>query len=385
MADLTTTLLPGLTLKHPVLPCPGPNVAGASEAIAAVQGGASAAVLQTVTKSPAAATTDTRRAAYGKDGAWHRSPLSSVPFATWLDQEFAPALEAARASGVPCIPSVSDSPEAVLAMGERLAALGADALVLDTHWMDRAAILPALRGMAGLSVPVIVKLSPHHGEDLADLAAELEPWAAAYLLIGSFGPVLAVDGEQPDLSPGLGFLSGAPIRPIAQRFVFEVARRVSRPIIAAGGIASGQDAVTALMAGATAMMVSTAAIAGGPATYGRIAREMAEWLDRHGYRSAADVRGAYIRKWGGGQRVVVEKEEAPQLLAEACIKCTFCETVCFYDAITAPVKTLPTIRTDPCFECGLCVSACPTGALRFRPRETVTRFGQEGEGERWPN
>ena len=42
---------------------------------------------------------------------------------------------------------------------------------------------------------------------------------------------------------------------------------------------------------------------------------------------------------GHGQRVVIAKEESPQLNAAACIKCTFCEAVCFYDAIKAPPRT----------------------------------------------
>jgi dihydroorotate dehydrogenase (NAD+) catalytic subunit len=372
-------MLGGLSLAHPVLPGPGPHVAGAAEAIKALRGGAAAMVIQTVTLQPAEAASNMRRAAHGKDGLWHMDPCSPLPFDRWVEQEFAPALQAAREAGVPAIASVGYAPDEVAVMGVRLAAMGADALLLDTSRTERAAIQPALQALAGLSLPVLVKLGPHHGEDLADLAAELEPWAAAFCLIGAFGPVLALDADRPGDSPGLGFLSGAPIRPVAQRFVFDVARRVKRPVIAAGGIATGLDAVTAMLLGASAVMVSTAALAGGPGTYGCIAGEVNDWLDGHGYGDSGEIRGAYIRKYGGGQRVVVEKEEAPQLVAEACIKCTFCETVCFYDAITAPAKTLPTIQEAPCFECGLCVSACPTGALQFRPRDEVTRSGG-GEG-----
>jgi Na+-translocating ferredoxin:NAD+ oxidoreductase RNF subunit RnfB len=119
-------------------------------------------------------------------------------------------------------------------------------------------------------------------------------------------------------------------------------------------------------------MVGTAAALRGPAVYGQIAAELDGWLEAHGHRHTGAIHRAYIKKYGGGQRVVTEKEEAPELLPEACIKCTFCETVCFYDAITAPPKTLPTITAEPCFQCGLCVSACPTDALRFAPRDAVT-------------
>jgi len=374
MADLTT-IIKGMRLQHPVLPGPGPNVAGAAEAIAAVRGGASALIMQTVTLLPGDRA-DARRAPYGKDGALHHQPCTAVPFDEWMAREFVPAVAFAREAGVPVIASLGYAPEEVRAMAARVAAAGADAIFYDTQYADRSDILPALRALkATVPLPVIVRLSPHHGEDLPDLAVALEPFADGFCLIGAFGPDLLIDVETgAGAIGGVGFLSGAPIRPIAQRFVFETVRKVSKPVIAAGGVCSGADAVEFLMLGAAAVMVSTQALAKGPGAYGSIAKELGAWLDSHGHARIGEISRAYVRKYGHGQRVVIEKEEYPQLHADVCIKCTFCETVCFYDAIKAPPKTLPTISPDPCFECGLCVSACPTDALSFRRRDEVTRI-----------
>jgi Na+-translocating ferredoxin:NAD+ oxidoreductase RNF subunit RnfB len=290
-----------------------------------------------------------------------------------VETEFKAATAMARAGGVPCIAAIGYGHDPVVRMGRRLAAAGADALIYDPTHAERWEIGPALASLKALvDVPLILALGPHHGEDIPELAGRLEPFADAFALIGAFGPVLSLDAEAPDRSPGVGFLSGAPIRPVMQRFVFETARRIKKPVIAAGGIATGADAAEALMLGASAVMVGTAAALRGPAVYGQIAAELDGWLEAHGHRHTGAIQRAYIKKYGGGQRVVTEKEEAPELLPEACIKCTFCETVCFYDAITAPPKTLPTITAEPCFQCGLCVSACPTDALRFAPRDAVT-------------
>lgn len=374
MADLRT-IIKGLELRHPILPGPGPGVAGADEARAALSGGAAAVVLQTVTVSPFG---DATRAPYGKDGALHHDSPTSVPFGRWLERDFAPALAAARTAGVPCIPSIGYRPADVALMGHTLADAGADALIYDTAHAERGEIAEALSRVPS-GIPVFVKLGPQHGEDLADLAATLEPLVAGFITIGALGPVLAVDSENPAGSFGIGFLSGAPVRPITQRFVFELARRVRKPVIAAGGITSGADAIECLMLGASAVMVSTAAVQQGPGVYGSIVDQLSTWLDAHGHRHVGEIYRQYIRKYGHGQRVVLEKEECPELLPDACIKCTFCETVCFYDAIKAPPKTLPTITYDPCFQCGLCVSACPTDALTFRPRDQVTLLAG-GEG-----
>lgn len=381
MADLKT-IIKGIALAHPVLPGPGPNVATAAAAIAAVQGGAAALVLQTVTMAPGDRA-EPSRAVYGKDGLLHRQPCSPLPFNEWMATEFPLALHAAREAGVPLIPSVGYRPEEVREMGARLAAAGADALFLDTHWGERTEILPALRALkATVPTPVIVRLSPHHGEDLPALAGALEPFADAFCLIGSFGPDLLIDVETGKAAIGaplgIGYLSGAPIRPIAQRFLFETARRISKPVIAAGGALTGRDAAEFLMLGAAAVMVSTGALLKGPTIYGEMAASLSRWLDEAGYAHVGEISRAYLRKYGHGQRVVTEKEECPQLLAAQCIKCTFCETVCFYDAIKAPPKTLPTIDEEPCFECGLCVSACPTGALTFRRRDEVTLIPAAG-------
>lgn len=373
-------ILKGLICPHLVLPGPGANVGGAAAAEAAVRGGAAALVLQTVTMNPGpSAHADPVRAPYGKDGAFHRLPCSQVPFDAWFPTEFTAAQAIARAAGVPCIPAIGYTRDDVTGMGRRLAAAGADALIFDTAHTLTAEIGPALASLKALvEVPIILLVGPHHGEDLPDLCARLEPFADAFALIGAFGPVLQIDAEAPGSSPGLGFLAGAPIRPVMQRFLFETARKVSRPIIAYGGITTGADVAEALMLGAAAVMVTTAAAAGGPEAYGRIAVEFDQWLDAHGHAHYAEIARAYLRKYGKGQRVITEKEEAPVLIAEACIKCTFCETVCYYDAIVAPPKTLPTVASELCFQCGLCVSACPTDALRFRPRDEVTLLA-EGE------
>ncbi len=77
-------------------------------------------------------------------------------------------------------------------------------------------------------------------------------------------------------------MTGAPIKPIALRAVWEVSREFPHvPIIGTGGITSGVDAIEMMLAGATAVGVGTATFADPRATL-RIVDEMRGWCAANG-------------------------------------------------------------------------------------------------------
>lgn len=377
MADLSTELC-GLKLPTPILAAAGPGTATGEAMIEAAAGGAGGIV--SVTIAPRAPATHDGAAAapvkVDRTSLLNEARWTGLSLERWLDEEFPHALVAAGKYRVPLIASVGYAPREVREVVPAIERTGVDAFELSCQFLDPGEVIEAARALReSTRRPVIVKLSPNVA-DIGDLAAALEPLADAIACINAVGPGLKIDVETGRAalgSPsGFGWLTGAAIKPIALRAVYEVARRVRKPVIAGGGVASGRDAAEFLLAGATAVEVCTAAILHGPQVYGKIARELSDWLDARGYPSAAAARGAYLRKWGGGQRVVTEKEEAPAVDAAACIGCTICERVCFYDAIDAPPRVVATVHAEPCFQCGLCVSACPVDALSFAPREKVT-------------
>ena len=98
----------------------------------------------------------------------------------------------------------------------------------------------------------------------------------------------------PRLGAGGGGLTGAPIKPVALRAVWDVARAFPGvPIIGTGGVSSGVDAIEMMLAGATAVGVGTATFADPRATL-RIVREMRGMVrgERRSPRSRADRRHA---------------------------------------------------------------------------------------------
>ena len=106
---------------------------------------------------------------------------------------------------------------------------------------------------------VMVKLSPNVS-DIEAIAASAEDAGADSLSVINTITGMAIDAttRRPKLANITGGLSGPAIKPVALRMVWQVARRVTIPVVGVGGIMNATDAVEFLIAGATAVQVGTA-------------------------------------------------------------------------------------------------------------------------------
>jgi len=104
--------------------------------------------------------------------------------------------------------------------------------------------------------PVIMKLSPNV-TDIAEMARAAEAAGAdALSLINTItGMKIDIHKRQFVLANKTGGMSGPAIKPIAVRMVYQAAHAVKIPVIGMGGIATGEDAVEFLLAGASAVSV----------------------------------------------------------------------------------------------------------------------------------
>ena len=109
------------------------------------------------------------------------------------------------------------------------------------------------------SRPVIVKLSPNV-TDIASIARAVEEAGAdALSLINTaVGMSIDINTRRPRLANITGGLSGPAIKPIAVRCVFQAFQAVKIPLIGIGGIATVDDALEFIIAGASAVQVGTA-------------------------------------------------------------------------------------------------------------------------------
>ncbi len=120
-----------------------------------------------------------------------------------------------------------------------------------------AAVTRAVKENA--EVPVIVKLSPNVS-DVTEIAQAVEEAGAdgVSLINTLIGMAIDLESRRPKLANVIGGLSGPAIKPVALRMVYQVAQRVSIPIIGIGGIESARDALEFILAGASAIQVGTA-------------------------------------------------------------------------------------------------------------------------------
>jgi dihydroorotate dehydrogenase subfamily 1 len=362
LANLSVNIC-GIEFANPILPAAGPPSKDGAMLQAAAKGGAGGLVTKTISVVPA----DVPRPCMAeiRGGFLNTELWSELPKEQWLDTEY----KLARSTGLPVIVGLGYSADQIRLLAP-LVRPYADALELSTHYVgnDISPIVNALRAAKdAVDVPVFMKLSPH--PNIQEIAVALEHAGAdALVMINSFGPCLSIDLETGlplmGSKDGFGWLSGAAIKPLALRCIYQAARAVTIPIFGVGGVTNGRDAAEMFMAGASAVQVCTEAILRGPTIYGKIARELNTFLDTHGYASIEEIRGLTIRKMaerGAPNSGSSPTIHPPNVNMDRCSLCGQCEVSCPYGAISKDDELH--IDEEKCFACGLCVSRCKRQAL----------------------
>lgn len=144
-------------------------------------------------------------------------------------------------------------------------------------------------------VPVIAKLSPLV-TDIAELALAAQKAGADALTLANTFPAMAVDIKtfRPKLSTVKGGLSGACIKPMSLRCVYDAYQAVKIPILGCGGIMTGEDAVEFMLAGAAAVSVGTASLVE-PAVLTEIIDKIEKILKEKNIKSAESIVGKLIK------------------------------------------------------------------------------------------
>ena len=145
---------------------------------------------------------------------------------------------------------------------------------------------------AATPLPVWAKLTPNVG-DITVIARAAQAGGADALVVANalLGMGIDIDSFRPRLGRLMGGLTGAAVKPVILRMVYQCARAVGLPIIGSGGVSGIEDAVEYMLAGAAAVQVGTVNFIH-PTRMIEIIDALPNFLQRHGLARAADLTGA---------------------------------------------------------------------------------------------
>lgn len=163
-------------------------------------------------------------------------------------------------------------------------------MAFGTSCAGAASVVKAVRKVYPKTL--IVKLSPNV-TNIAEIALAVEAEGADSVSLINTLMGMAIDAERRRalLSTVTGGLSGACVKPIAVRMVWQVAHAVKIPVIGLGGISSAEDAIEFFLAGASAIQIGTANFID-PAITIKVIDGIDNYLNRHGFTSVTDIIGA---------------------------------------------------------------------------------------------
>jgi len=105
-----------------------------------------------------------------------------------------------------------------------------------------------------------------------------------------------IDTTHPILANKIGGLSGAAIKPIAVRCVYEIYQEVDVPVIGCGGISTWRDAVEFMLAGASAVQIGTAIAFKGLEVFRSVTEGIEDYLTEKGFGSVEEIVGLAHRQ-----------------------------------------------------------------------------------------
>lgn len=215
----------------------------------------------------------------------HMEATASLEVPVWgsavggSPEEFVIVAKGLEAAGVAAIELNLSCPNLE---GETMFALDAEAA---------ATVVSAVR--QSVQLPIGAKLSPN-SEDIVSVAAAVAEAGAdwAVLTNTAWGFGIDVATRRPTLRRGVGGYSGPPLKAIAMRCVWQVHQAMPEfPIVGCGGVASADDVVEYLLAGASAVAIGTAHFAS-PRVGATVYRDLERYLHRNRASVAELVGGA---------------------------------------------------------------------------------------------
>lgn len=357
----TTTKLAGLNLKNPLLPGSGPLTGDADRMLYLAGLGLGAIVTKTI--APKGAIVSRPCIAYAKNIIMNCEAWSEYSSELWIN-DFLPKVR--RKSDTPLIASVGYTAEDVKTLVPQMDKYvdGYECVPLHHNNSDNydevGEIVKAFR--SATHKPIWVKMSGNKPNPIEFARACKENGATGIVAITSLGPCMVIDiaNRKPliGLESGYSWASGPAIKPLALASVYMIKQAFPDiSIIGCGGVATAEDVIEFLLAGADAVEMLSEAMMKGKETYRKIINALPGALAKYGFSSVEEVKSTRLKK------VIPATEPSfPVIDLEVCNLCGICEKNCPYFAISIQDGRI-VVNEEKCFGCGLCQSRCPVKAI----------------------
>jgi dihydropyrimidine dehydrogenase (NAD+) subunit PreA len=239
-----------------------------------------------------------------------------------------------------------------------------------------------------VKIPVLIKLTPNV-TDMRPIAQKVkEAGAAGVTCINTVKGLLGFDIDSWSARPvvdgrsTMGGYSGPAIKPIALRFVADVAKDVGIPVSGVGGVVTWKDAVEFMLAGAGTVQVCTAVMRYGYDIVEEMVEGLALYLEDRCLSSPADLIGRGLPSLVAHEALSREWKVVSRVDGGLCVGCGACviacrdgghQALCFSEARRGTaLERVPVTDDDKCIGCGLCPSVCPVpGCIVMARREGV--------------
>ena len=228
-----------------------------------------------------------------------------------------------------------------------------------------------------VKIPVIAKLTPNVAEMSPAAFMAKTGGADGIAAINTVKSVTNVNIHTYVSSPAVhgmsavGGYSGKAVKPIALRFISEIAQNEGFDelhISGMGGIETWRDAAEFMFLGANTVQLTTAIMQYGLRIIDDLKSGLLYYLDEKGFESVEEIDGLGLSSLS----MTTDTLERGTILFPAfekdkCLGCGRCELSCKdggHQAITLDENRRPVLNGQKCVGCHLCILVCPNGAIR---------------------
>ena len=221
----------------------------------------------------------------------------------------------------------------------------------------------------GTKLPVLAKMTPNITHIEIPATAAVEGGADGIAAINTIKSVTLAGDSEVDGKTTVSGYSGKAVKPIALRFIADMAKNPALkdvPLSGIGGIESWRDALDFLSLGCTNVQVTTAVMQYGYRIIDDLMDGLAQYMKQVGAKNVSELVGTELTKLVATDELDRKTVVFPKFDKEKCIGCGRCYVSCYdggHQAITFDNDRVPKLNGAKCVGCHLCRLVCPTGAI----------------------